>query len=76
MGTPGAKLYFRGNFHYKVDIDLSSPVKKIALAYVHDTSSGGNYSYGITYGPASISVTPSGSTNIGYQNGVFNLIYD
>ena len=76
LGTPDAKLYFRGNFHYKVDIDSSNPIKKIALAYVHDTSSGGNYSYGISYGPASISITPTSTTNVGHQNGVFNLIYD
>ena len=76
LGTPTGKLYIRGNFHYKVDIDSSNPLKKIALAYVHDTSSGSNYSYGVSYYAASISITPGSSTNIGYQNGIFNLIYD
>ena len=73
LGTPDFKIYIKGNFYYRVDIDSSSPVKKIVLAYVHDTSWGG-YSYSVGYGPFSISVTPS-SNSVGYQNNVYNLNY-
>lgn len=74
LGSPDFPLYLRGNFYYKVDINSTSPVKKIAIAYVHDTSSGLGLSYGIAYGPLSISVTPS-SNNTRYLNNVFNLDY-
>lgn len=74
LGTPDVPLYLKGCFYYKVDIDVQNPVKKIALAYVHDTSSGGSFSYGVSYGAGSISITPQ-STNVGYKNGIYNLNY-
>ena len=74
LGTPSFKIYIRGFFYYKVDIESSNPVKKIVMSYVHDTSWFSSVSYGVSYGPASISVTPS-SSNVGYQNGVFWLDY-
>lgn len=74
LGTPDFELYLKGNFYYRVDIDSSSPVKKITLAYVHDTSSGSNPSYSVGYGPFSISIT-SNSSNVGYQNENFDLVY-
>ena len=74
LGTPDFPIYLKGSFYYKADIDSSSPVKKIVLAYVHDTSFGSSMSYGIGYGPFSISITPN-SGNVKYRNGVFNLNY-
>lgn len=74
LGSPDFKLYLKGCFYYKVDIDSSNPVKKIAMSYVHDKSWFSSVSYGVSYGPASISITPS-SSNVGYQNGVFWLNY-
>lgn len=74
LGTPDFPIYIKGNFYYKADIDSSSPVKKIVLAYVHDTSFGSGTSYSVGYGPFSISVTPS-SDNVKYRNGIFNLNY-
>ncbi|WP_068615806.1 hypothetical protein [Paenibacillus tuaregi] len=74
LGTPDFPIYIKGNFYFQADIDGSSPVKKIAISYVHDTSSGGSYSYGIGFGPASISVTPN-SSNVGYNTNVYTLSY-
>ena len=74
LGTPDFPVYLKGNFYYRVDIDSSSPVKKIALGYVHDTSWGSAFSYGISFGPLSVSATPS-STNVKVQNDVYNLNY-
>lgn len=74
LGSPDFELYIKGCFYYKVDIESSNPVKKIAMSYVHDKSWFSSVSYGVSYGPASISVTPS-SSNVGYQNGVFWLDY-
>ena len=74
LGTPDFPIYLKGSFYYKADIDSSSPVNKIVLAYVHDTSYGSNFSYGVGYGPFSISITPS-SNNVKYKNGVFELNY-
>lgn len=74
LGTPDIPIYIKGQFYFRVDIDVDNPVKKIILAYVHDTSSGGNVSYGISYGGLSISVTPS-SNNVSYLNNVFVLNY-
>lgn len=74
LGTPDFPIYLKGHFHYRVDIDSSSPVKKIVLAYVHDTSWGGGISYGVSYGPLSISITPS-SSSVGYQNNVYYFNY-
>lgn len=73
LGTPDFEIYIKGNFYYKVDID-STPVKKITLGYVHDTSWGGSYSYTVGYGPFTINVAPS-SSNVGYLNNNFNLVY-
>ena len=74
LGTPDFSIYLKGHFYYQVDIDSTSPVKKIVLAYVHDTSLGSGLSYGIGYGPLSISITPN-SSNVGYQNNIYNLNY-
>ena len=74
LGSPDFKLYLKGHFYYKVDIDVEDPVKKITLSYVHDISSGGTYSYGIGFGPYSISVNPT-SNNVGYLNDNFDLVY-
>lgn len=73
LGTPDFPIYIKGNFYYRVDIDTASPVKKIVLAYVHDTSWGG-LSYSVGFGPFSIGITPS-SNNVGYQNNIYNLNY-
>ncbi|MGE6579218.1 hypothetical protein [Paenibacillus xylanexedens] len=74
LGTPDFPIYIKGNFSFRVDIDKTNPVKKIAISYVHDTSSGGTFGYSIGYGPAYISVTPS-SSNVGYNTNVYNLVF-
>lgn len=74
LGTPDFPIYIKGNFYFRVDIDETNPVNKMAISYVHDTSSGGSYSYGIGYGPASISVTPS-SSNVGYNTNAYYFNY-
>lgn len=74
LGTPDFPIYLRGNFYYRVDIDVDDPVKKIALAYVHDTSGGDNVSYSVGYGPLSIDIVPS-SDDVGYLNNAFYLVY-
>lgn len=76
LGRPDVKMYIKGNFHYKVDINASNPIKKIVLAYAHDTTAGASYSYGITYNAASITVTPDENKTVGHKNGVFNLVYN
>lgn len=74
LGTPDSELHLKGVFYYRVDIDSSSPIKRITLGYVHDTSSGSNPSYSVGYGPFSISIT-SNSSNVRYQNENFDLVY-
>ena len=74
LGKPAGACYIRGNAYMRVDIDRSNPVKKIAIAYVHDTSTSSSFSYGVSYGVASIGVTPS-SSNVGYLNKIFSLNY-
>lgn len=74
LGTPDRAMYFKAHCFYELDIDSSNPVKKIVLSYVHDKSWGGSFSYGISYGPISISVTPY-SSSVDYQNNVYYLSY-
>ncbi|MGN7762404.1 hypothetical protein [Paenibacillus sp. 22594] len=74
LGTPDFPIYIKGSFHFRSDIDTTSPVNKIAISYVHDTSSGGTFGYSIGYGPAYISITPS-SSNVGYSSNVYYLNY-
>ncbi|KAB3587254.1 hypothetical protein [Turicibacter sanguinis] len=74
LGKPAGAGYIRGNAYMRVDIDRSNPVKKIAIAYVHDTSTSSSFSYGVSYGIATIGVTPS-SSNVGYLNNIFYLNY-
>lgn len=74
LGTPDFDIYLKGNFYYKVDINSSSPVKKITIGYVHDTSWGSSVSYTVGFGPFSINVTPN-SNSVGYLNNNFNLVY-
>lgn len=73
LGTPDFPIYIMGSFYYRVDIDSSSPVKKIVLAYVHDTSWNGP-SFGVNYKALSISITPT-SSDVGFQNKLFTLDY-
>ncbi len=74
LGTPDAPIYLKGYFHMKVDIDNSPAVQKMVISYVHDTSSGNNFSYTITYKAFGITVN-SNSTSVGYHNEVYNLEY-
>ena len=53
---------------------MKRTIKKIAIAYVHDTSTSSSFSYGVSYGVASIGVTPS-SSNVGYLNNIFSFIF-
>ena len=73
LGSPDFKIYIKGSFYYKVEI-VGTPIKRIILSYVHDTSGGGAYSYSVGYGALSISVTPS-SDNVGFLNKMYELRY-
>lgn len=74
LGNAGFDFYIKGNAYFRADIDDARPVNKIAIAYVHDTSSTSSFCYSISYGVASIGVVPS-STNVGYRNDVYYLNY-
>ena len=72
LGTPDFPIYIKCYAFFRADIDKINPVKKIEIAYVHDTTWGSNFGYSVGYGPASISITPSGG-DVGYMNGIYNL---
>ncbi len=74
LGTPDAAMYVKGNFYFRVDIDLINPTNNIRIAYVHDISGDNGVSYSVGCGPASLSITPS-SSSVGYQNDVFYFDY-
>lgn len=74
LGTPDFPIYIKGHFYFKVDVDDPTPVNKMSMTYVHDTSYGSSFCYSIAYGPASIGVVPS-DTNVGYNTATYYFNY-
>jgi hypothetical protein len=72
LGTPGFPIYIKAHCYYMVDIDVTNPIRKIILSYVHDTSSGGAYNYSIYFSGFGFSFTPT-SSNVGYMQKQFDF---
>lgn len=74
LGTPTYPIYIKGNFYYQVDIDVSSPVKKIVMGYANDMSTGVNLSYGFQVGVFSLGFS-STSSSVRYLSKVLEFSY-